>query len=108
MNIKRLLLALMLFGAISVQAQAPGTTFRDCADCPEMVVVPAGSFTMGSPEFETGRDKDESPQRTVSLARPFAAGRFEVTRGQFAAFVADSGYQSQGSESLRGQARIIW
>jgi len=33
----------------------PGETFKDCAECPEMVVVPAGSFMMGSPEHEEGR-----------------------------------------------------
>jgi len=78
------------------QTLAPGTVFRDCPDCPEMVVVPAGSFVMGSPESEAGRDKDEGPQHTVTIARSFAVGRYEVTRGQFTRFVAVSGYQSQG------------
>src|SRR5262245_4115 len=77
-----------LFGyavsAIAVtQTLAPGTVFRDCPDCPEMVVVPAGSFVMGSPESEVSRDKDESPQHRVTIARSFAVGRHEVTRGQF-------------------------
>lgn len=60
-------------------------TFRDCPECPEMVWIPGGTFTMGSPAGEAGRDSDEGPQRTVSV-RAFAAGRFEVTRGEWSAF----------------------
>lgn len=72
-----------------------GQTFRDCADCPEMVVIPAGSFTMGSPASEASRDNDEGPQR-VTFARDFAVGRFEVTRGQYAAFVRATGRADGG------------
>jgi formylglycine-generating enzyme required for sulfatase activity len=63
-----------------------GQTFRDCSDCPEMVVIPAGSFTMGSPASEVGRDKDEGPQRSVNV-KSVAFGKTHITRGQFAAFV---------------------
>jgi formylglycine-generating enzyme required for sulfatase activity len=56
-----------------------------------MVVVPAGSFVMGSPEFESGRDADEGPQHLVSV-RAFAIGRTHVTRGEFARFVSATGY----------------
>jgi formylglycine-generating enzyme required for sulfatase activity len=69
-----------------------GASFRDCPECPEMVVVPAGSFTMGSPLGEQGRDPSEGPQRRVTIARPFAIGKFEVTRGEFAAFVQETGW----------------
>jgi formylglycine-generating enzyme required for sulfatase activity len=65
----------------------PGQTFRDCPDCPEMVVIPAGSFMMGSPASELGRYDGEEPQRRVSI-RQFAVGKFDVTRGQWAAFVS--------------------
>jgi formylglycine-generating enzyme required for sulfatase activity len=61
-----------------------------------MVLLPAGAFTMGSPGHEAGRENDEGPQHAVTIARPFAVGRHEVTRGQFAAFVAESGYQAHG------------
>ena len=57
----------------------PGETFRDCPECPEMVVIPAGEFVMGSPEDEEGRYADEGPQHGVRIAKPFAVGRFEVT-----------------------------
>ena len=69
----------------------PGRVFRDCDACPEMVVMPAGSFLMGSPPGEAGRNADEGPQRRVTIARPFAVGKFEVTRGEFATFVRESG-----------------
>lgn len=65
----------------------PGETFRDCADCPEMVVVPAGSFMMGAPADELGSFVEEGPQRRVSI-RQFAMGKFDLTRGQWAAFVS--------------------
>ena len=54
-------------------------------------MIPAGKFMMGSPEKEPGRDPDEGPDHAVTIAQPLAFGRFEVTRGQFAAFVKESG-----------------
>jgi formylglycine-generating enzyme required for sulfatase activity len=62
-----------------------------CPTCPEMIVVPAGSFTMGSPESEPGRHSDESPQHRVTIAKPFAVGRFAVIFDEWDACVADSG-----------------
>src|SRR5882762_715627 len=47
----------------------PGQSIRDCPNCPEMVVVPAGSFTMGSPANEQDRDDIEGPQRQVSVGQ---------------------------------------
>jgi len=63
----------------------PGQTFRDCPECPEMVVTPSGSFMMGSPPNEPGRFYGEDPLRRVNV-RQFAAGKFDVTRGEWAAF----------------------
>ena len=57
-----------------------------------MVVIPAGRFIMGSPETEPVRDRDEGPQREVTIARPFAVSKFEVTRGEFAQFVREAGH----------------
>jgi formylglycine-generating enzyme required for sulfatase activity len=75
-----------------------GQSFRDrladgqpCPMCPELVVVPAGSFTMGSPASEEGRFNDEEPQHMVSFAKPFAVGRFAVTFDEWEACVADDG-----------------
>jgi formylglycine-generating enzyme required for sulfatase activity len=67
----------------------PGQIFKDCAECPEMVVIPAGRFLMGSPESEAGRERNEGPQRWVDVPR-FAIGKFEVTQGQWQAVMGDN------------------
>ena len=66
--------------------------FRDCATCPEMVVVPAGSYEMGSLASEAGRSRAEGPVHRVTLAQSFAVGVYEVTRGEFGRFVESTGY----------------
>jgi formylglycine-generating enzyme required for sulfatase activity len=75
----------------------PKDSFKECDNCPEMVVVPAGSFTMGSPASEKDRDKNEGPQRIVTIRKSFAVGRFHVTVAQFAAFVAETGHDAGSS-----------
>jgi len=72
----------------------PKDAFRECDKCPEMVVVPAGSFTMGSPENEKDRGNNEGPQQAVTIGNPFAVGKFHVTVDQFAAFMAEMRYDA--------------
>ena len=69
--------------AAQERALKPNDRFQECADCPELVVVPAGSFLMGSPASETPREANEGPQHAVTIARRLALGRFEVTVDQF-------------------------
>ena len=64
-------------------APAPGTEFSDCDVCPRMVVVPAGTFTMGSPASEEGRRDVEGPQHSVTIPAPLAVGVHEVTSSQW-------------------------
>jgi len=72
---------LAMLGATNAGAQdsvpAVGSVFRDCPACPEMVVIPAGEFIMGSPLAESGH-KDEKPQHSVKFAKPFAVSKFEL------------------------------
>ena len=68
-----------------------GDVFRDCDHCPKMVVVPSGSFMMGSPPEEEGREDDEGPVHRVTIGAPFAVGVYEVTRGEFGRFVSSTG-----------------
>jgi formylglycine-generating enzyme required for sulfatase activity len=74
----------VIVGAGPVRCVKPGDTFKDCPVCPEMVVVPAGKFSMGSEA-----SSDETPVHEVALARPFAVGKFEVTFAEWDACVAD-------------------
>jgi formylglycine-generating enzyme required for sulfatase activity/serine/threonine protein kinase len=70
--------------------------FRDCDSCPDVVVVRAGEFMMGSSksEIDAGSAEDnEGPQRKIVIPQSLAVGRFEVTRDQFEAFVRSSGHK---------------
>jgi formylglycine-generating enzyme required for sulfatase activity len=98
--------SLVLLAALlgTVPAAAPAV-LRDCAKvCPEMVVVPAGRFMMGTGPAEAERmggaaDRYiawEQPQHPVTIARPFALGRYPVTRGEYARFAADVGPETAG------------
>jgi len=82
----------------------PGDSFRDFDGGPEMVMLPAGEFLMGSSPAEIealgkaypvdadhGLFKWEAPQHKVTIKQPLAAGRYEVTRDQYEAFVKATG-----------------
>jgi formylglycine-generating enzyme required for sulfatase activity len=67
-------------------ALKPGEAFRECPGCPEMVLIPAGEFIMGSTELP-----DEKPTHRVRLARALAVGKLEVTFAEWEACVSDGG-----------------
>lgn len=73
------------------------TLFRDCPECPEMTVIPAGKFQMGAAAREVGSGDSERPRHVVRIPRPLAVGRFEITRKQYEAFVKASGHNAKGS-----------
>jgi formylglycine-generating enzyme required for sulfatase activity len=93
----------------------PGDTFSECVKtdgdyskyCPEMVVVPAGKFKMGSPATEEGRDNNEGPQHEVTLTRPFAVSKFEVTFDQWEACIQYGGCARAGSAFGSGKQPTI-
>jgi formylglycine-generating enzyme required for sulfatase activity len=78
-----------------------GQTIKDCADCPEMVVIPAGSFMMGSPDDEKDRRSDgrEGPVHVVRIGSSFALGKHELTRGEFSRFADASDYKTEAERS---------
>lgn len=77
--------------ALPVEAQGAGEVFRDCEVCPWMVVVPAGSYMMGSPDSETAAHVNEKPQHRVTIGYPFAVGVYEVTFDDWDACVRAGG-----------------
>src|SRR5882724_7824079 len=79
--------------ATQEQALKAGDVFRECAGCPEMVVIQAGAFDMGSPETEKDRIDNEGPQHRVTI-KPFALGKLELTVEQFAAFADEAKYDT--------------
>jgi formylglycine-generating enzyme required for sulfatase activity len=91
--------ALVVMAASAAPAaddKTPGRVFKDCATCPEMVVVPPGRFTMGSNVINPmrgGEARPEGPARSVTITRAFAAGRYETTNGDFRRFVKATGHQ---------------
>lgn len=84
---------------------APGAAFRDCDRCPEMVVVPGGTFRMGSPTGEADRRANEGPQREVTIPRTFAVGRFEVTFEEWEACLLDGGCDRWPADQGWGRGR---
>jgi formylglycine-generating enzyme required for sulfatase activity len=85
------------------KAATRGAEFTECASgCPMMVVVPVGKFMMGSPEGEKGHDENEGPQHEVTIAKPFAVGKTEVTFAEWDACVA-AGACAKASDSNWGR-----
>lgn len=105
---------LVVISWVAVAASGEGAptadqTFCECSDCPEMVVIPAGRFLMGSSVVETARDAEvvlpryqalyaqnamasEHPQHPIEIRRSYALSKYPVTRGEFAVFVRETGY----------------
>lgn len=113
-------LALLLLAGLAGCAAGPraaGTVFRDCTQCPEMVVIPPGRFTMGSTEEDRRRlgvypqfDRMETPLHDVTIARAFAIGTFSVTFEEWDACVADGGcggYSPDDAGWGRGRRPVI-
>src|SRR5215204_3432524 len=101
---------LMAFVVLTAHAQdvekrdqdlLPGEIFRDCADCPELVVIPPGEFIMGSNEART-----EAPTRTINFERPFAVGRHEVTFAEWDACFEAKGCKYRPNDNGWGRGNL--
>jgi formylglycine-generating enzyme required for sulfatase activity len=95
--------------AAEEQAAQSGAEFTECANgCPTKIVVPAGSYMLGSPATEAERSANEGPQHRVSIAKPFAVGRTEVTFAQWDACVAAGACRMVGDNTWgRGDRPVI-
>jgi formylglycine-generating enzyme required for sulfatase activity len=89
----------------SAASFTPGQAFRDCDLCPELTVLPAGKFMMGSPNTEEGRSADESPMHPVTIAHPFSIGKTEVTFEQYEACVVERGCEAPHDDRGWGRGR---
>jgi formylglycine-generating enzyme required for sulfatase activity len=94
-----------LLTAEQEQALKPGDSFKECAQhCPEMIVIPAGSFTMGGPT------KFDQPQHTVTFSKPFAVSKYELTFAEWDVCVTGggcNGYKPYDRLWGRGQQPLI-
>jgi formylglycine-generating enzyme required for sulfatase activity len=99
-----------VLNAAREQALEAGDVFRECArDCPEMVVVPAGRFLMGSGVDDPMQRPNEGPPHQVILARPFAVSRFQVTFADWEACATVGGCPATGDAGFgRGERPVIY
>ncbi|MEO7046790.1 MAG: formylglycine-generating enzyme family protein, partial [Ferruginibacter sp.] len=121
MNQLYFLLIITLFAIITFaqtkRDYKPAETFKDCKDCPEMVVIPAGNFMMGSTVKELGHNNYtaaqlqlERPQRKVNIQQ-FACGKFDITKREWAIFVQQTSRPITGACSwaaLPGDTTKLW
>lgn len=93
------MIALLFLLLVPLTALAQPREFRDCVDCPLMVTIPAGRFTMGVPAAEEGAEGVpaefrgfSTPNTRIAFAQPFALGKYPVTHAEFSVFLRDSGH----------------
>ena len=111
----RVITAVLVAVAVIATASAqdhlkPGETFRDCAECPEMVVIPAGSFSMGSPKGEKGRFRGEGPLDRGTSLRAVARGKYEGTFAEWDICVRVGGcsHRPKDRDWGRGNRPVIY
>ncbi len=79
----------LISSALSKDKYFPGDEFKDCSNCPVMIVIPSGSFSMGGPPVDQGRPYAEGELRLVHIPQNFASGKFEITYKEWEACVVD-------------------
>lgn len=112
-----------VLGSIRLQGRLPssvftgktehpvGATFKDCDDCPDMVVLPAGEYTLGSPAGERGRQASEGPVVKGKIARPFAVSKLEITYDQWESCALEggcNGYRPKDAGGGRGDRPVAY
>ena len=92
------------------EERRPGRVFRDCGECPEIVVISAGEYMMGSPDGEAGRYGYEGPRHRVKIPEAMAVGKYEVTFEEWDACMAGGGcrgYRPDDEGWGRGRHPVI-
>ena len=89
---------------VATEKMRPGKVFRDCTDCPEMVIIPPGSFEMGA----TNGEADEKPTHRVSLAQAFALGKTEITQAQWHAVMGSNPSRSKDCGDTCPVDKVSW
>jgi formylglycine-generating enzyme required for sulfatase activity len=84
---------------------APATGGKGCTNCPEMVAIKGGTFTMGAPDDEEGRTDVEGPQKTITI-KPFSIGKNDVTVAQFAEFIKATKYHPNDECDTEGSNKM--
>ena len=84
----------------------PGTVFKDCDKCPEMIVIPAGHFIQGTNATEMDRQVNEGPMRQVTIDYALAVSRYEITKAEFAFFATESGHFGEGCYIYNGSWKM--
>ena len=91
----------------NTHAPKPAADFRDCARCPAMVAIPAGRFTMGSPEDDPDARANEHPRHEVAITVPIAVSKFETTFDEWDACFAAGACPQAPDHWGRGQMPAI-
>ena len=100
------LAAVVILWITPAPAQEAGERFRDCPECPEMAVLPEGSFIMGSPAWGAGHREHETPARRIRIDRRLAIGVYEVTFAEWDACVEDGGCGEYKPGTPWGRGRL--
>jgi formylglycine-generating enzyme required for sulfatase activity len=93
------LILIALLGVSHARADQKDREFQECTDCPVMIGIPAGTFTMGSAQSESGHFDNEGPLHNVSV-RAFALAKYDVTAAQFLTFLQATGYKPAACNSI--------
>lgn len=99
---------------LTIDKVKPGEELQDCDQCPEMVVIPPGTFSMGSAANEKLRNRNEGPQRQVAITSPFAVSKLEITFDQWEACALEGGCNghkpkdSGWGRGLRPAIHVSW
>ncbi len=82
--------------AARADTPAPGKNFKDCAYCPEMVVIPAGTVIVGNPKDYDDPEPDAPKRPTIAVAKPYAIGKYEVTQAEWEAVMGSNPSENKG------------